>query len=113
MHVAWSGNHRLLAERTPAGASLLGGGELLLPGEVRLAAGETYTSPWIYGSYGIGLDALTARFHGYLRSRRHHPRRPRPVTLNTWEAVYFDQSLERLAALAEAAAHGRGALRSR
>lgn len=33
-----------------------------------------------------------------------HPRRPRPVTLNTWEAVYFDHDLERLTALAEAAA---------
>ena len=104
MHVAWSGNHRLLAERTPAGTSLLGGGELLLPGEVRLAPGETYTSPWVFGAYGIGLDAVTARFHRYLRARPHHPRTPRPVTLNTWEAVYFDQSLDRLSALAEAAA---------
>ncbi len=104
LHVAWSGNHRLLAERTPTGTSLLGAGELLLPGEVRLAAGETYSSPWVFGSYGVGLDAVTARFHGYLRGRPHHPRTPRPVTLNTWEAVYFDQNLDRLAALAEAAA---------
>jgi alpha-galactosidase len=104
MHVAWSGNHRLVAERTPAGSSLLAGGELLLPGEVRLAQGETYSSPWIYGSYGHGLDDVTSRFHRYLRARPHHPRAPRPVTLNTWEAVYFDQTLDRLTALAEAAA---------
>jgi alpha-galactosidase len=104
MHVAWSGNHRTLAERTPAGVALLGGGELLLPGEVRLAAGERYTSPWIYGSYGRGLDEMSARFHEYLRARPEHPRSPRPVTLNTWEAVYFDQDLGRLTALADAAA---------
>src|SRR5690348_9210156 len=32
IHVAWSGNHRTLAERTPGGVSLLGGCELLLAG---------------------------------------------------------------------------------
>ncbi len=31
------------------------------------------------------------------------PRGPRPLTLNTWEAVYFDHSLERLAPLVDAA----------
>ncbi|MGW7465740.1 alpha-galactosidase [Streptomyces xantholiticus] len=104
LHVAWSGNHRSLAERTPAGIGLLGGGEGLLPGEVRLPTGESYTSPWIYGSYGQGLDELAGRFHGYLRDRAHHPRTPRPVTLNTWEAVYFQQDLTKLKALADAAA---------
>ncbi len=104
LHVAWSGNHRTFAERTPAGVALLGGGEVLLPGEVRLAAGERYTGPWVYGSYGRGLDAMSARFHGHLRSRPQHPRSARPVTLNTWEAVYFDQRLDKLTALADAAA---------
>lgn len=104
LHVAWSGNHRSLAERTPAGVGLLGGGENLLPGEVRLAGGQSYTSPWIYGSYGRGLDELAGRFHGYLRDRPHHPRSPRPVTLNTWEAVYFQHDLDKLKALADAAA---------
>lgn len=45
LHVAWSGNHRTLAERTPAGQAVLAGGELLLPGELRLAPGATYRSP--------------------------------------------------------------------
>ncbi|MGC0327974.1 alpha-galactosidase [Streptomyces sp. SAI-170] len=104
LHVAWSGNHRSLAERTPAGVRLLGGGESLLPGEIRLATGERYDSPWIYGSYGRGLDELAGRFHGYLRDRAHHPRSPRPVTLNTWEAVYFQHDEAKLKALADAAA---------
>jgi alpha-galactosidase len=105
VHVAWSGNHRTLAERTSTGVSLLGGGELLLAGEVRLAPGDTYRSPWLYGSYGHGLDELSARFHRYLRGRPHHPRSPRPVIVNTWEAVYFDHDLEKLTALADVAAH--------
>lgn len=104
LHVAWSGNHRTLAERTPAGVSLLGAGETLLGGEVRLAGGESYTSPWIVGSYGHGLDELAGRFHQHLRARSRHPRRPRPVTLNTWEAIYFQHDLGRLTALADAAA---------
>jgi alpha-galactosidase len=104
VHVAWSGNHRVLAERTSTGVSLLGGGELLLAGEVRLANGEAYRTPWLYGSYGRGLDELSGRFHRYLRARAHHPRSPRPVIINTWEAVYFDHDLTRLTALADAAA---------
>ncbi|MCC9741412.1 alpha-galactosidase [Streptomyces sp. MNU89] len=104
LHVAWSGNHRSFAERTNSGVSLLGGGELLLPGEVRLETGATYDSPWILGSYGRGLDALASRFHTFLRDRPHHPAGPRPVTLNTWEAVYFQQDLGKLTALADAAA---------
>ena len=43
-HVAWSGDHEHLVERLPEGAGLhagvLGGGELLRPGEVRLGAGR-------------------------------------------------------------------------
>jgi alpha-galactosidase len=105
IHVAWSGNHRTLAERTPTGVSLLGGGELLLAGEVRLAPGEAYQTPWLYGSYGRGLDELSGRFHRYLRGRPRHPRSPRPVIINTWEAVYFDHDLTKLTALADVAAH--------
>jgi len=104
LHTAWSGNHRTLAERSHYQAGLLGGGELLLPGEVRLAPGETYTGPWLYGSFGDGLDDLSGRFHRWMRARPQHPRSPRPVTLNTWEAVYFDHDLGRLTELADAAA---------
>ena len=100
VHVAWSGNHVTYAERLSTGEAVLGGGELLLPGEVALAAGERYTGPWLYAAHGVGLDAVAARFHAFLRSRPHHPRRPRPVVMNTWEAVYFDHDLEKLTELA-------------
>ena len=39
-----------------------------------------------------------------MRDRPGHPRTPRPVVLNTWEAVYFDHRLERLTELADVAA---------
>jgi alpha-galactosidase len=104
VHVAWSGNHRLAAERTPTAESFLTAGELLGAGEIVLGEGETYTTPWAIGSWGDGLNEVARRFHDELRARPQHPRRPRPVTLNTWEAVYFDHDLETLATLAERAA---------
>ena len=104
VHTAWSGNHTHYAERVFTGERVLGGGELLLSGEVRLGTGETYESPWIYGAYGIGLDGIARRFHRHLRERDRPVSKDRPVTLNVWEAVYFDHDLDRLLDLAERAA---------
>lgn len=104
VHTAFSGNHRHYAERLDSGCQVVGGGELLLPGEVRLGRGQSYASPWVYGSYADGLDGQAHRFHEYLRGRAVHPVRPRPVTLNVWEAVYFDHDLARLKDLADRAA---------
>jgi alpha-galactosidase len=104
LHTAWSGNHTHYAERVFTGRQVLGGGELLLPGEVILQPGQVYGTPWIYGSYGRGLDAIAGRFHRFLRARESHPSTTRPVTLNVWEAVYFDHDLDHLAELAECAA---------
>ena len=101
VHLGWSGNQQAYAERLSNGARVLGTGEALEHGEVRLDAGESMTTPWTYAAHGIGLDEVAGRFHAWLRSRPHAPSRPRPVTLNTWEAVYFEQSLERLTALAD------------
>jgi alpha-galactosidase len=101
VHVGWSGNHRTHAERLPSGEAVIGGGELLLSGEIRLGPGESYPTPVVHAAHGTGLDELAHRFTSYLRARPEHPRGPRPVVLNTWEAVYFDQSLERLTELAE------------
>lgn len=104
VHVAFSGNHRVSAERAFSGERLLLGGELLLPGEVVLAQDETYEGPWLYAAHAVGLDALAGRFHEYLRSRSGHPTSPRPVVMNVWEAVYFDHDLDTLCDLATLAA---------
>lgn len=103
-HLGWSGNHRHWAERLFNGRQVLGASELLLPGEGRLAPGATYETPWLWGSHGDGLDAQAARWHRHLRARPQHPTTPRKVTLNVWEAVYFDHDLARLTDLADRAA---------
>jgi alpha-galactosidase len=103
VHVAWSGDHATYAERTAEGECLLGGGEQLQVGEVALAAGEGYESPWLVGSWSAeGLDGVSGRIHEDVRSRT--PRPLRKVLVNTWEATYFDHDLGRLTRLAEAAA---------
>ena len=105
VHVAWSGNHVTYAERVHEGRGVLGGGELLASGEVILAPGESYESPWLYAAYSdSGIDGISAAFHTWMRARETHPSRPRPVVLNTWEAVYFDHDLDRLQGLADVAA---------
>ncbi|MGH3068048.1 MAG: alpha-galactosidase [Streptosporangiaceae bacterium] len=131
VHVAWSGNTVHRVERVPSGLGMIhgqpgeagpsedtvpqqrllpgvttiGGGELLLPGEITLAEGQSYTTPWVYlVASQDGLDGLSAQFHGYLRAQPAHPRGPRPVTLNVWEAVYFRHEFATLAALADGAA---------
>jgi alpha-galactosidase len=102
----WSGNTRHLVERQPTGRTTMGAGELLLPGEVILAAGEIYEAPTVVASYsGEGVDGITDRHYRWLRSRPTHPSnvRPRPLTLNVWEAVYFNHNLEKLEQLADVA----------
>ncbi len=105
VHFAWSGNWRVRAERTPDPSRMLAAEELFGPGEAELAPGESYTTPWLYAAHSnAGLDGITAAFHTWLRTRPNHPRRPRPVVLNTWEAVYFDHNLQTLRELADTAA---------
>lgn len=108
VHIGWSGNTTAWAERSISGVGVLAGGELLHPHEVVLGEGDSYSSPWLYAAYSDrGLDGLSSSLHRWMRSRSSHPSlygRPRPVTLNVWEAVYFDHDLDRLRALADAAA---------
>ena len=104
VHVAWSGNSSLRVERSPDLGTTLGGGELLLPGEVVLGEGEAYVTPWVvFGGSEEGLDGLAAAFHTYERSLPAHPSH-QPVVLNVWEAVWFDHDLSRLREIADRAA---------
>jgi alpha-galactosidase len=105
LHLGWSGDAVHWAERNADGHAGVGAAELLGPSEIALAPGESYATPPVLAAYSAdGLDGLSARFHRLVRDRPSHPRTPRPVVLNTWEAVYFDHRPERLADLAEVAA---------
>ncbi len=105
VHLAWSGNHSILAERLPDGRRYLQLGELLHPGEITLEPEASYRSPELVAVHSsTGLSAATQQFHRRLRARPELPHTERPVTFNTWEATYFDHNLDRLLALADRAA---------
>lgn len=101
-HVAWSGQSTTFSERLPEGWSCLGGGELLEPGEIVLDPGAAYSTPWLHAAWSdAGLDGMTARLIAHQRARSSHPTTPRPVVMNTWEAVYFRHDLPTLKRLAD------------
>ena len=105
VHLAWSGNHTMLAERLADGRRYVQAGELLHPGEVVLEPGESYATPEVIAVYSSeGLTPATWGFHRAVRRSPSHPTSPRPVLLNTWEAVYFRHDHETLRELADVAA---------
>ena len=107
-HLAWSGNHCQTIEWLHDGQFQWQMGEWLAPGEVRLPPGAVLKSPEMLVSCSTaGLNGLAANFHATARAILRWPgdqMRPRPVHLNTWEAVYFDHNQDELKALADAAA---------
>jgi alpha-galactosidase len=105
VHLAWSSDLTMRVDRVTDAVTLIGAGELLRPGEIRLGPGDEYRTPraaFVYTT--AGLDGFAHRVHTWLRARTRHPSTARPLVLNTWEAVYFDHDPHRLAALAERAA---------
>ena len=88
---AWSGNTVLAVDRITEDGTAVFAGELLQPGEVVLTTGDTYTTPWIViTACNDGLDGVAHSLHAWERSLPAHPV-SQPVTLNVWEALYFDQ----------------------
>ena len=103
LHHAWSGNSATGVESMATGHRRLLAAELLEPGDISLARGEVYRAPSTVLAYSEhGLDGLSDRLHPFVRAMT--PPTTRPVVLNTWEAVYFDHSLEKLLPLVELAA---------
>ncbi len=102
--IAWSGNSHYLVECGFDGQQSIGAGELLLAGEVILKGNQSYEAPALFAVYSNqGLDGVSAAFHSHLRAREIHPKRPRPLTLNMWEALYFDHDEAKIRALVDVA----------
>jgi alpha-galactosidase len=105
--MAWSGNNIHHVERLIDGSKAIGAGEYLLPGEVILKAGESYVAPRAVATFSDqGLDGVTQNHYDWIRSRSNHITkvRPRPLTLNMWEAVYFNHSFEGIKKIVDRAA---------
>ena len=105
-HLAWSGNHVLLAEVLSDRRKYLQLGELQLPGEICLEPQGSYTTPTVIATYSSsGFTSASLNFHRNVRANlpKKSVKRTRKVLLNTWEAVYFDHNEEKLKSLAERA----------
>ncbi|QLL23920.1 alpha-galactosidase [Actinobacteria bacterium IMCC25003] len=105
--MAWSGNNIHHVERLIDGHKSIGAGEYLLPGEVILKKGESYVAPRAIATFSDrGLDGLTNNHYSWIRSRSNHITkvRPRPLTLNMWEAVYFNHNEEGIRKMVDKAA---------
>lgn len=106
VHLAWSGNHSVFAEVLPDGRKYAQFGELLHPGELCLEPGEKYETPVVLAAYSAcGINEASWIFHRSVRANNSHSsmREPRKVSLNTWEAVYFNHDEQQLRALADIA----------
>ena len=59
--------------------------------------GQSYAAPRAVATFSDrGLDGLTNNHYSWIRARSYHITkiRPRPLTLNLWEAVYFNHDEE-------------------
>lgn len=103
-HLGWSGNFELTLDGVTEHRKHILIGEKLVAGEVTLGQSETYSTPNVYAVYSPrGLSSASQQFHQFVRSRPEHEKSFRPVTLNTWEAVYFNHDFATLKGLADAA----------
>ena len=104
-HVGWSGNFDITLDGVTEHHKHMLVGEKLVAGELVIHPNETYSAPTIYAVHSSqGLSTASQHFHEFVRSRLRHKNMSRPVTLNTWEAVYFEHNFETLTKLADAAA---------
>ncbi|MGW2773834.1 alpha-galactosidase [Streptomyces olivaceoviridis] len=102
----WPGNWHITAQAEPGGAVRVRAGRVPHEGAVRLAPGDTLTTPRLACAFSPdGLDGLSRVWHRYerrLAGERLH--RPRKVLYNSWEATGFDVDAGSQLELAEAAA---------
>ena len=99
-HVAFTGatSHRCVTAGT---RSYLGGGERLAAGEVVLGQEESYHSPWVLWSWGLGLDAAAARLHRNARRAGGHPA---PLIFDATAPAFASHDPQAMLLLAEYAA---------
>lgn len=102
MHLGFSGNHVLTIDTLDDGRRLIHAGELFEPGEVQLRPNDMYESPTVYFAHDPA--ALRAHVRSHILRWPDGVMSPRPVTLNSWEGIYFDHKLDALKAMVDEAA---------
>jgi alpha-galactosidase len=90
--LAWTGSWRISADRDASGLTRVRAGRVPVDGSLRLAPGQTFTTPVACGAYSdAGLAGLARIWHRYERDLAgDRLGRTGRVIYNSWEATYFD-----------------------
>ncbi|MFD5785549.1 alpha-galactosidase [Streptomyces sp. NPDC127037] len=105
--LGWSGSWRIAVQRLPDGlVQITGGAGYDESGLLRLAPGESYTTPVFAGLWSAGgFGGASRAWHAWqLAHVIPDAFEPRPVLYNSWEATGFDIAEDQQRALAERAA---------
>ena len=105
--LGWSGSWRIGVAQLPDGrVQITGGAGYDDSGLLRLAEGETFTTPVFAGLWSDGgFGAASRAWHAYQRAHViPNADQDRPVLFNSWEATTFDISEDQQRALARRAA---------
>ncbi len=107
--LAYSGSWQLSFEQLPTWHLRVHGGYNPFDFQLALAPGERHKTPaFVSGVSGNGWGGASRRLHAFAQERvlPHGPQAPlwRPVLYNSWEATYFNLSLENQQELARKAA---------
>lgn len=103
--LGWSGNWKIVAEKTTFGHIRIVGGVNDFDGAFLVGPGESYTSPVFVGGFtASGFGSMSRLLHRYERDCVLPSRRPRKVLYNSWEATTFDVRAEEQIKLARRAA---------
>ncbi len=103
--LAWSGNWKIVAEKTTFGHVRIVGGINDFDGAFTLAPGAVYTSPVFVGGFSAeGFGGMSRRLHRYERDCVIPASQDRKVLYNSWEATGFAVHAEGQKALARQAA---------
>lgn len=107
-HLGWSGNHIQRLEKSQNGLVQYQAGIGFMPGEMNLKPGDHFEGATLYCTQSqTGYAGIAERLPTFVREHivNFPDERPRPVHINTWEALYFNHNQEDLDSLASAAAN--------
>ena len=103
--LAYSGSWQTAVEHLPHGAIRLHAGYNPFDFALTLAAGEQHTTPaLVCGVSGNGWGGASRRLHAFTCERILPAPQTRPVLYNSWEATYFNVTVQNQIALARKAA---------
>lgn len=105
--LAYSGNWKIVAERTPYQTTQIAIGIHDIDFRYKLEAGETFQSPVSVGGFSAaGFGDASRKLHGYQQKYiLRNGDQLRTVLYNSWEATSFDVNEDKQKQLAEKAAY--------